>query len=167
MARPHRSIPPLTSKDISRFWAKVDRRGPDECWEWKASRSPFGYGHFGINRRILLTHRVCWTIRNGAIPLGLCVCHRCDNPSCVHPSHLFLATQIQNLADRDRKNRASGGSSCGASNPAATLTENQVRQIRRRYAHAQITQRELAAEYNVSRRHVGRILQHQRWQHVP
>lgn len=92
-----------------RFWAKVDKRGPDECWLWTGCRKKaFGYGKIGEGRmgqRTLLAHRVSWEITNGSIPDGAMVLHRCDNPPCVNPRHLFLGDQLDNMRDMVSKGR--------------------------------------------------------------
>lgn len=85
-----------------RFWEKV-RKGP-QCWEWTGSRVR-GYGYFGAWGRVRLAHRVSWQLRHGEIPPGLCILHRCDNPSCVRPGHLFIGTQRDNMQDAKRKGR--------------------------------------------------------------
>ncbi len=95
-----------------RFWAKVDRREGDDCWPWKASRSPKGYGWFhappeGVRRDMVQAHRVAWELACGPIPPGLWVLHRCDNPSCVRADHLFLGTNADNVADKMAKGRHS------------------------------------------------------------
>lgn len=88
-----------------RFWPRVDKavgQGPDgTCWEWTASRNGDGYGFSNHT----MAHRVSWEIHNGSIPNGLCVLHRCDNPPCVNPAHLFLGTKKDNAADMSAKGR--------------------------------------------------------------
>jgi len=95
----------MDAKTEARFWAKVRLGSPGECWEWTASRNATGYGQFcfgGTKRR---AHRVAYALTHGEIPAGMCALHRCDNPPCVNPAHLFLGTQEDNNADRDEKGR--------------------------------------------------------------
>jgi len=88
---------------MDRFFRKVDKTG--SCWNWLAGKDKDGYGKIKIARKDLRAHRVSWEIHNGIIPGGLLVLHRCDNPSCVNPSHLFLGTALDNNRDRDAKGR--------------------------------------------------------------
>jgi hypothetical protein len=92
-----------------RFWSKVDKNGgANACWEWTAkARSNYKkwYGAFNVGGRVDRSHRVAWELENGAIPEGLCVCHRCDNPKCCNPAHLFLGSHAENMSDMRAKGR--------------------------------------------------------------
>ena len=95
----------------TKFWASVDRRGPDECWPWKLVTGSNGYGLLHIGSELKQTaHRISYELHFGPIPAldgthGGCVLHKCDNRRCVNPAHLFLGTQGDNLRDMWAKGR--------------------------------------------------------------
>lgn len=90
----------------SRLWAKVAMCvDPCSCWEWNGYRNPQGYGRLSVNRVFIMAHRLSYLLTSGPIPDGMYVCHRCDNPSCVRPSHLFLGTPLDNIIDCRNKGR--------------------------------------------------------------
>ena len=91
-----------------RFWAKVDRSG--ECWLWTGPQVGRGYGKTSFNGKTQRAHRVSWELTYGPIPAGVFVCHKCDNPLCVRPEHLFLGTPLDNVRDMCAKKRQVSGS---------------------------------------------------------
>lgn len=155
-----RRIHPYNAKAMQRLMALVEIT--DDCWFFIGSLNSDGYGNFQYKGKSDKAHRVSWKIHNGPIPEGMHVLHRCDNPACVRPDHLFLGTHQYNMADRDRKKRASGGRKIGERNNFAKITEAEVKAIRRD------TRRlvDIAPEYGLSISAVGFIKQRKTWRHV-
>jgi hypothetical protein len=146
-----------------RFWKKVDRRGPDECWPWIGAKGTAGYGHIKIGNRNRPAHRIAVELTGGrAVSDGAVVRHSCDNPPCVNPAHLIVGTQLENIADRDTRGRGTRGER----SPTAKLTAEQVRAIRATHAAGGYTLREIAAQFDVTHATVVRIVNGQAWRHV-
>lgn len=98
----------ISENTVKRFWEKVSRVDDnDSCWEWIGGRNAAGYGLCTIGLRGVPAHRISWMIlHNQIIPKGFVICHRCDNPPCVRPTHLFLGSKKDNSADMASKGRA-------------------------------------------------------------
>lgn len=144
-----------------RFWSKVVKS--DGCWLWDACVNPSGYGCVRYLGRTRLAHRVAWELTNGAIPNGLRVCHKCDNPRCVNPSHLFVGTDADNVADMRSKNRqVEPPPLIGVRNHNAKLTAQDVREIRA----SSESQVRLAAKYGVAQAQISAVKLRQTWGHV-
>jgi len=178
---------------IRRFWGKVKVLGEGECWEWQAGKIRRGYGSFEIDGKTKLAHRVAWSLAHEQeVPDGAFVCHKCDNPSCVNPDHLFLGDAKTNLEDCVAKGRTARGMRHGAythperrprgdrsgsrtkpesrprgeRNAQARLTAEQVREIRRRYAEGGVSHRQLARENSVTQRTISNIVRGEIWRHL-
>lgn len=145
-----------------RFWSKVDPSG--DCWLWTAHIKPQGYGQFTVAKgRFYGAHQVAYVLVRGPIEAGLSVCHRCDNPPCVNPDHLFLGTQSDNAFDMLAKGRARRVR--GTDHPSARLTEADVRAIRAAPAFPG-RNKTLAARYGVSTRAIWCVITGATWAHV-
>ena len=146
----------------NRFWSKVDRCGPDECWEWIGWRHK-GYGRFAIHGKTHRAHRVAYELVNGPIQDRQEVCHSCDNPACCNPSHLFLGTHKDNMLDAINKNRFVEGEADGN----AKLTTEQVVQMRTLYWGGGYTLPDMARRFRVSPAIVWRVIHGISWKHAP
>lgn len=145
-----------------RFWEKVDKSG--DCWLWTASLTRGGYGQFPLRKGIIRrAHRIAWQLANGDVPEGMWVLHRCDNPRCVRPDHLFLGTPQDNSADMAAKGR--GSKLRGSAKPGAKLTEADVVIIRAERARG-VTGTELGRRYGVHRSTIYHICQRDHWRNA-
>lgn len=143
---------------ISAFWKNVVRvRGG--CFEWTGCKTQHGYGSFYFDGW-KASHRVSWMIHHGKVPKGLCVLHRCDNPSCVRESHLFLGTHKENMLDKVRKGRQTRGENINL----ARLTEPQVLEIRK--LKGVVSQLKIAEMFKTNRTNVWYIQTYRTWKHV-
>ena len=143
----------------SRYWPKVNTAGSDDCWEWGAkARTAFGYGRMTAGRRVhLKAHQIAWALQNGPIPIGLSVCHACDNPRCCNPDHLFLGTTSENMQDAGSKGRMRPPRRYGADNRNTKLSAADIVQIRADKRPARV----IAEQFGVSEKTIYRV----RWGH--
>lgn len=146
----------LPQTDEERFWSKVQKT--DGCWVWKGATNGHRYGRVhrrDDHNRTVMAHRMSWELHVGPIPDGLLVLHRCDNPPCVNPSHLFLGTVLDNNADKHRKQRDARGEKHGM----AKLKDSDIPAIiaeRRLGIPLQATVR----RYGVTRQRIWQICRH-------
>lgn len=145
-----------------RFWEKVDRRGPDDCWPWLGHRSGDWYGRVYSNGKQIGAHRVSYLIHNGELPKGAFICHTCDNPGCVNPKHLYAGTPATNVKDMDQRGRRVTNTVRGEDHPLAKLTPEKVRAIRA----SKLPARKIAAEFGVSPSLIDNIRARRTWKHV-
>lgn len=141
------------------FWDALDRSG--DCWLWTRQLDRKGYGRFSYQGRFWRAHRLAWELTYGAIPSGLVVCHRCDVRNCCRLSHLFIGTVADNNEDRKSK----GKYALGASVHNAKLSEEQVREIKRRLGIG-AKKKPLAREFGVNPRCIDFIATGRNWGHV-
>lgn len=96
-----------------RFWEKVDRRGPTECWPWKANRDIDGYGRIRVGKKQARASAVALMLAGRQLQPGEWALHHCDNPACVNPTHLYAGTHSANVQDKVRRNRQARGNAVG------------------------------------------------------
>lgn len=156
-----KKLPELTDEEVKRFWSKVIILTSKDCWEWAGCLVGFGYGQVTIRRIQYGTHRIAYFLCNKQDPGDQLVCHRCDNPKCCNPNHLWLGTEAENIQDRNTKGR----NAKGIKHARAKLTEQQVRQIRNQYATG-IGQRALGRKYDVTHATIQGIIHRRTWTHI-
>jgi hypothetical protein len=175
-------LPTLPPYDLGRLDSKTDQSGgPDACWPWTGSLNNKGYGIFSIGpgkpRRIFLAHRLAYFLGTGIDPGSMCVCHRCDNPLCQNPAHLWLGTKIQNLHDCMAKGRFTNGNvhwarrhpewiMRGENNRVSKLTDAKAVEINRLYATGEFTYQSLGEQFGVSMTTVRNVVHGISWKHI-
>lgn len=141
-----------------RFWSKVKKTR--SCWLWTGAG--VRYGGFGVEGKVVQTHRYSWELHNGPIPDGLFVLHSCDNVKCVKPAHLFLGTNADNVQDKVNKGREARGEKIGSSK----LTWKEVRAIRKYYKSkhgGSKTHQQIADHFGIDQSAISRIISNKSW----
>lgn len=137
----------------------------DDCWIWSGNTHRQGYGKFSFMGKSIPAHRMSYEIHKGHVVGNSMVCHRCDNPSCVNPSHLFLGSAKDNMADKVSKGRHKGAHK-GSCHHLAILDDEKVCDIRRLYKSGEVTQYTLAEKFNVSQSLISNIVNNSKWSHI-
>lgn len=145
-------------KIAGRFWSKVAIGDADDCWPWLAGKFANGYGAFSVGGNTIRAHRFAYQSYFGAVPSELVARHTCDNRPCCNPRHIIPGTQIENVADRDVRQRTARGEKCGTTK----LTHTQIISIRSDTRE----QRVIAKNYGVCKSTIGYIKRGETWHHV-
>jgi len=135
---------------IKRFWKYVDKRGPDDCWEWLGHIKKDGYGCLFVKGKPQQAHRISWAIahRTWPIPAKAEICHTCDNTICVNPAHLYLGTHTTNMQDR------------------SPLAPGDVKLIRWLYKSGDYTQEHIGRMFRVASSTITHICNNRSWKNV-
>lgn len=150
-----------TSHDefAEKFWARVDQSG-DGCWPWTAGRFDSGAGAVWVDGKARKAHRIAWILTNGPLADRELICHKCDNPVCCRPDHLFVGSHRDNTQDMLRKGR-------GNRDGKRHLTPEQVMAIRDKYAAGGVTLKSLGDEYGVSFVAIHLAVTRKTWADIP
>lgn len=148
---------------VKRFNEKWQKDSVSECWVWTGGRASKGYGEIKIphTRKQIPAHRLSYFIHKGPIPRGKCVLHRCDNPSCVNPDHLFVGTKKDNALDMVSKMRHCYGERQGAHK----LSEKDVIAMHEMMKLG-VKQKSIAEKFEIGEMQVSRIKRGLRWKHI-
>ena len=149
----------MTQPDVERFWSKVNKRSPNECWMWAGAKTQGGYGVIEVDGKTARAHRIAYMLHTSQmIPEGMMICHHCDSPPCCNPAHLFIGTHSDNMRDCVSKGR---NSKVGERNGRAKMTERDVCQIRL----SPLSLRVLAKHYSVHHSTINAIKRRRSWGH--
>jgi len=148
----------------ARFWAKTEKKGKDDCWEWQGWINRYGYYAIRLTRTKAMNfeaHRISYFLTHGQLPENMVVCHTCDNRICVNPSHLFLGTYQDNSSDMVRKGRQVIGENV----KGAKLSETSVREIRKLLKDG-VTKYRISKIFGVSPETITFVQKRATWKHV-
>lgn len=156
----------ITEKNIENFWKKVKKT--NSCWIWTGGVSSRGYGNFCFHRNGKFinnrAHRFSYFLSKGEIPKKMLICHKCNNPLCVKPAHLYAGTTSDNVRDAIRDGL--WNPSQGEKNGQSKLTKEKVLKIRELHKNGNYTQQELANLFGVIQQTISLILSRKHWAHI-
>ena len=153
----------IECKMLIRLELLTHQHADNDCWDWRWTSMPTGYGKIMYAETQLLAHRLSYTINIGEIPKGNVVCHKCDNPACINPSHLFTGTHGDNVADKVAKGRQG----FGETHSGVKLKESDALEIRELLAHKAMKQKDIACAYGVTPSQICHIKTRKLWGHLP
>jgi plasmid maintenance system antidote protein VapI len=146
-----------------RLWPRVNKGEPDECWEWTGALTAAGYGLLTIRGKNHLAHRLAWELTNGPIPEGKHICHKCDNPACCNPSHLWAGSARDNVRDAAKKGRLMHGEG----HVFSKLTDEDIPRIHELANDSNVSRREIAEQFGVTRATITDVIYGRTWKHIP
>ncbi len=168
-----KSLPVFDAKDVARFWRTAGAGDPAACWIWSGEKQPRrgNYGRFYAKGKRYRAHRISYYLANGSLPDGLLICHRCDNPPCCNPGHLFADTQQANIDDCIRKGRFPTtrvwhGLNKGERNGNARFTPDLIRMIRAEPCDKRGDAIALARRLGMTQSTISNIRLRKSWKHV-
>ena len=158
------NLPKYTPRSVRPFESNLDKSG--DCWVWTGRTNQQGYGRYTYRReKSVAAHRFAWEQVHGPIPKGMVVCHKCDNPPCCNPDHLFIGTPADNVRDCIAKGRKA--ITRGEAHPAAKVTESDVIESRRKYSVEGVTCQKLGESYGLKAGSIYSIVSRENWRHIP
>jgi len=157
-------IPNMSENDITRFWKGIIITTPNECWNRNKPFKGRGYRTFNLNGVKYQYNRIAWFLYNHKQPGLFEVCHRCDNPQCCNPNHLFIGTSQDNYIDCVTKHRNVNNQ--GINHGMSTLTESDVLRIRAFY-NMGYKQHTIAKQFGIHQATVSKLVNYKRWHHIP
>lgn len=171
-------MPELSEAEKNMFWSKVAfTANPNLCWEWQSSKRPSGHGFFSVKKgTYYAASRISYYLSYKKHIDDLVICHKCDNPKCCNPSHLFSGTQLDNMRDKVNKGRQPigenhyavkiDGAQRGSKNNRSKLLEADVIKIRAEYIKNVVTMKMLSIKYNVCLMAISDVLKRRNWKHI-
>ena len=151
-----------------KFWSRVLKRGLDDCWEWQGAKQHRGHGHLRYQKRLVKAHRLAYELTYGSIEEGVFICHKCNNPPCCNPKHLYAGSPKTNVDDSIKAGtftRNSIGAE-GEKNPNNKLTKKEIKEIRKMLEETDLYQWQIAEIFNCSQSNVSDIKRNRIWKEV-